>query len=121
MNVRRVLGVVPLIVAAIPVAALARDCNEVKAEIDSKIKAKGVMHYVLQIVNAPDVKEGQIVGNCDIGAKRIVYFKESSSKNLIQPRSTSPKQPQPLSPPPATPIGTEASRTEPVVNFRATR
>ena len=74
MNVRRFLGVVPLIVAVIPVAALARDCDEVKASIDAKIKAKGVMNFVLQIVNGPDVSEGKTVGNCDAGAKRIVYF-----------------------------------------------
>jgi len=90
MNVRRLLGVAPLIVAAIPIAALARDCNEVKAEIDAKIKAKGVMNYVLQIVNGPDVKEGQIVGNCDVGAKRIVYLKSG-----LQSRTPSPKPAQP--------------------------
>src|SRR3954447_23130365 len=98
MNVRRFLGLAPMIIVAIPVAALARDCNDVKAEIDAKIKAKGVMNYGLQIVNGPDVKEGQIVGNCDIGAKRIVYFKEPSGKNPLQPRSTPPKQAEPLSP-----------------------
>ena len=42
MNVRRFLGEGRLIVAAVPVAALARDCNEVKAEIDPKIKAKAM-------------------------------------------------------------------------------
>jgi hypothetical protein len=41
MNARRFIGVATLIVAVIPVAALARDCNEVKAEIDAKITAKG--------------------------------------------------------------------------------
>jgi hypothetical protein len=85
MNVRRFLGVVPLIVAAIPVAALARDCDEVKASIDAKIKAKGVMNFVLQIVNGLDVSEGKTVGNCDAGAKRIVYFRQgdpSASKVL---------------------------------------
>ena len=75
MNARRLIWIATLIVAVIPVAAMARDCNEVKAEIDAKIKAKGVMNYVLQIVNGPDVKDGQIVGNCDVGAKRIVYFR----------------------------------------------
>src|SRR5262249_22772973 len=79
MNMCRFLGVVPLIVAAIPVAALARDCNEVKAEIDAKIKAKGVTNYALQIVNGPDVNEGKTVGNCDAGAKRIVYFQQGDS------------------------------------------
>jgi hypothetical protein len=75
MNVRRLLRVAPLIVATIPVAALARDCNEVKAEIDAKIKAKGVTNYALQIVNGTDVNEGKTVGTCDTGAKRIVYFR----------------------------------------------
>ena len=79
MNVRRLLGVAPLIIAAIPVATLARDCNEVKAEIDAKIKAKGVTNYVLQIVNGPDVKEGQIVGNCEVGTKKIVYLQLGNS------------------------------------------
>jgi hypothetical protein len=85
MYVCRFLVVAPLIVAAIPVAALARDCNEVKTEIDAKIKAKGVANYALQVVNGPEVKEGQIVGNCDAGEKKIVYFKlgePSASKTL---------------------------------------
>jgi hypothetical protein len=73
MNARRFIGVATLIVAVIPVAALARDCNEVKAEIDAKITAKGVTGFVLEIVDAPSVKEGKIVGTCGGGAKQIVY------------------------------------------------
>ena len=73
MNARRFIGVATLIVAVIPVAALARDCNEVKAEIDAKITAKGVTDYVLEVVDAPNVKEGKIVGTCGGGAKQIVY------------------------------------------------
>jgi hypothetical protein len=110
MNVRRLVGVAPLIVAAIPIATQARDCNEVKADIDTKIKAKGVTSYVLEIVNGPDVKEGQIVGNCDLGAKRIVYIKGSAAKNLLEPRLTSSKEPKIPSSPAATPTTTAASR-----------
>jgi hypothetical protein len=73
MNARRFIGVAPLIIAVIPVAAMARDCNEVKAEIDAKITAKGVTNYVLEVVDAPNVKEGKIVGTCGGGAKQIVY------------------------------------------------
>jgi hypothetical protein len=86
MNVRRLLRVAPLIVAAVPVAALARDCNEVKAEIDAKIKEKGVSNYALQIVNGADVNEGKTVGSCDAGAKRIVYFRSGdpiASSSLV--------------------------------------
>ena len=100
MKVGHFLGVVPLIVAAIPVAALAKDCSEVKAEIDSKIKAKGVANYVLQIVSGPDVKDGKIVGNCDGGAKRIVYLKGPVHQNALEAHSTIEKQAQPLSTPP---------------------
>jgi uncharacterized protein DUF1161 len=110
MNVRPFLAVAPLIVAAIPISALAKDCNEVKAEVDAKIKAKGVVNYVLRIVKGPDAKEGQIVGNCDVGAKKIVYFRESSGKSAIKLPAPSPKPTEPVSAPPATPVGTEASR-----------
>ena len=54
MNARRFIGIAPLIVAAIPAAALARDCNEVKAAIDAKITAKGVADYVLEVVDTPE-------------------------------------------------------------------
>jgi hypothetical protein len=96
MNVRRLLGVAPLIVAAIPAVVLAKDCNEVKAEIDAKIKAKGVTNYELQIVNGPDVNEGHTVGNCETGAKRIVYFRlgePSASKVLATEKAQKNKVP----------------------------
>jgi Protein of unknown function (DUF1161) len=104
MNVRRFLRLVPLIIATIPGYALARDCDEVKVEIDAKIKAKGVTNYVLQIVSDPDVKEGKIVGNCGQGANKIVYL-----KNALPSRTSSPKSPEPLLPAPTT-AGTEANR-----------
>ena len=72
MNARRFIGVATLIVAVIPVTALARDCNEVKAEIDAKITARGVTGYFLQVVDTPNAKEGKIVGTCGGGAKQIV-------------------------------------------------
>ena len=57
-----------------PVAASARDCNEIKAEIGAKITAKGVADYILEVVDTPNVKEGKkIVGTCGGGAKQIVY------------------------------------------------
>ena len=101
MQTRRLLWVTTLIVAAIPAAALAKDCNEVKAEIDAKIKAKGVVNYALEIVNAPDAKEGQVVGNCHLGAKKVVYFKGPAAKNALEPRFTSAKQAEPPSSSPA--------------------
>jgi hypothetical protein len=75
MNSRRFVGIATLILAVIPAIAFARDCNEVKAEIDAKITAKGVTGYVFEIVDAPNVKDGKIVGSCGGGVKQIVYRK----------------------------------------------
>jgi hypothetical protein len=70
------------IAAAIAAAALStsvyaqkRSCEDLKAEIQGKLEAKGVKNYVLEIVAAGDAKDsaGKVVGSCDGGAKRIVY------------------------------------------------
>jgi hypothetical protein len=83
MNARRIFAIAPLLVAAVPVVALAKDCNEIKTEVDAKITAKGVTNYLLEIVDAPQVTEGKIVGTCAGGAKKIVYRR----KNPLDPKS----------------------------------
>lgn len=61
-----------LVLAATPALAK-KDCNELKSEIEAKIKAKGVKAFTLEVVAADAAKEGKVVGSCDGGAKRIVY------------------------------------------------
>lgn len=54
--------------------ALARkDCDELKSEIDAKIKANGVQAYTLEIVPQDQATDGKVVGTCDGGTKKIVY------------------------------------------------
>jgi hypothetical protein len=48
-------------------------CEELKAEIDAKIQAKGVKTYTLEIVPTEQVKDGTVVGSCDGGTKKIIY------------------------------------------------
>jgi hypothetical protein len=56
-----------------------KDCNELKTEIEAKIKKKGVDKFTLDIVEADKQAEdkgkadGKVVGTCDGGAKKIVY------------------------------------------------
>jgi hypothetical protein len=61
-----------LLMIATPVFAK-KACEELKAEIDAKIQAKGVNAYTLEIVPNEEVKGGKVVGNCDGGTKKIVY------------------------------------------------
>jgi acyl-CoA thioester hydrolase len=62
-------------VATPALAQQRKGCAELKADIEAKIKANGVPAYTLEIVPADRVKDGdgQVVGSCDGGTKKIVY------------------------------------------------
>jgi len=61
-----------LVLAATP--ALARkSCEELKSEIEAKLKAKGVKAWTIDIVAKDEQKEGRVVGTCDGGTKKLVY------------------------------------------------
>ena len=68
--------IVAMLVLGISGTAWAQErkpCEELKAEIEAKLKANGVEKYTLDIVVAEEVKDGKVVGSCDAGTKRIVY------------------------------------------------
>jgi hypothetical protein len=69
-----------LIVAALVVAgfsgsafAQAKSCDELKGEIDAKIKKNGVEKFTLDIVDKDAQADGKVVGTCGGGTKKIVY------------------------------------------------
>jgi hypothetical protein len=72
---------VKLIVAAVvtglalsgPALAQRKDCNELKGEIDAKIKKNGVEKFTLDILDKDAQADGKVVGTCDGGTKKIVY------------------------------------------------
>jgi hypothetical protein len=69
-----------LIAAALFIGASAfaqiKSCEELKTEIDGKLKAKNVTEYTLEIVPAGEVKDQRVVGSCEGGKKKITYTKE---------------------------------------------
>jgi hypothetical protein len=60
-----------------------KSCEELKAEIDAKLKAKGVKGYTLDILPADQVKDQKIVGSCEGGTKKISYSRDKEN-NLKQ-------------------------------------
>ena len=56
-----------------PAFAQRKSCEELKAEIEAKLEAKGVKNYTLKIVAPEEVKDETVVGSCDGGTKRIAY------------------------------------------------
>ena len=58
---------VVLALAVTPALAQRKECNELKDEIDAKIKKNGVKEFSLTIVGMDDKEDGKVVGTCDGG------------------------------------------------------
>ena len=67
--------VASLLLAASPAFA-AKPCEELKGEIEAKLKEKGVKAYTLEIVSKENVKDAKVVGSCDGGTKKIIYKRQ---------------------------------------------
>jgi len=57
-----------------------KPCEELKGEIEEKLKAKGVTNYSLEIVPADQIKDQKVVGSCDGGKMKITYSKEKEKE-----------------------------------------
>lgn len=55
-------------------AQAAGNCDQIKAQIDTKVRASGVSQFSLSVVDAEAPAVGKVVGSCDRGSKKIVYL-----------------------------------------------
>jgi hypothetical protein len=62
-----------LVLTTGPALAQAKDCEELKSQIEAKIKANGVTEYTLTIVDKDAPDDGKVVGTCGGGTKKILY------------------------------------------------
>jgi hypothetical protein len=70
---KTVVAVVASLLIASPVFAQVKPCEELKSEIDAKIKKNGVKEFTLTIVEKDAPEDGKVVGTCEGGTKKIVY------------------------------------------------
>ncbi|HEY6240355.1 MAG TPA: DUF1161 domain-containing protein [Burkholderiales bacterium] len=70
---KSLFAVIALLVIASPTLAQVKPCEELKAEIEAKIKNNGVTVFTLTIVDKDQAGDGKVVGTCDGGTKKIVY------------------------------------------------
>lgn len=67
-----------LVAAALPAlaasAAGAVTCEELREQIEHKIRAAGVAQLLVSVVDAAASAAGRVVGSCDRGARKIVYM-----------------------------------------------
>ena len=74
------IALIALMLIAAPALAQRKDCEELKSEIEAKIKANyekagAKPVFTLEIVPNDVQKDGQVVGTCDGGTKKIIYTK----------------------------------------------
>jgi hypothetical protein len=70
---KSLIAVIASLLLASPVLAQVKPCEELKSEIDAKIKKNGVKEFTLTIVEKDAPEDGKVVGTCDGGTKKIVY------------------------------------------------
>jgi hypothetical protein len=64
----------------VPLFAQIKPCEELKGEIEGKLKEKGITGFSLEIVPADQVKDQKVVGSCGGGKNKIVYAKDAAKK-----------------------------------------
>jgi len=57
-----------------------KSCDELKAEIQAKLDAKGLTGYSLTIMTREDVKGHNIVGSCEGNTKKIALNRSRHSQ-----------------------------------------
>lgn len=72
MIVRLLVAMLVLGLSA-PVFAQRKACEELKSEIDAKIRKNGIENFTLDIVDKDAQAEGKVVGTCEGQTKKIVY------------------------------------------------
>jgi hypothetical protein len=75
-------------------ASGAEDCEALRTRIEAKIAAAGVLRFAVVTVDVAAPVEGQVVGNCELGSKKIVYLRERGPES-----EASPSRPRPRSAP----------------------
>ena len=66
-------------VAADAAHAQAASCESLRAQIDAKVRASGASGYTLAIVPADAKASGRVIGQCELGSKKIVYATGAAS------------------------------------------
>jgi hypothetical protein len=81
MKIMRLVIMGAALLLCAPLFAQVKPCEELKSEIDTKLKDKGVTNYTLEIVPADQIKDQKVVGSCDGGKNKITYTKDTAAKN----------------------------------------
>ncbi len=89
---RRWPGLAGMLLAASAAQGAGADCEALRAAIQARIRAHGVADAVVAIEDAGATPRGKVVGQCELGTKRLVQLaappaRPASSAASAPPRS----------------------------------
>ena len=70
---KSLIAIVASVLIASPALAQVKPCEELKGEIDTKIKNNGVAAFTTTIMDKDAAEDGKVVGTGEGGSKKIVY------------------------------------------------
>lgn len=68
-------------------AHAAEDCEALRTRIEQKSAASGVARFTVTVVDANASADGQVVGSCELGTKKVVYLKDAGAAPAPAPAS----------------------------------
>ena len=98
-NRRFLLGLACLACLASAPAAASPTCDDLRQQIEAKIRARGVSQPVVRVIDAGAKPGGQIVGSCERGARRIVYQGGGAAEGPATAAPAAPAAPAAAVPP----------------------
>jgi Protein of unknown function (DUF1161) len=84
------IAIAASLLIASPALAQVKPCEELKGEIDTKIKNNGVPAFTTTIVDKDAADDGKVVGTCDGGTKKIVYKRGEAAAPAAAPAPAAP-------------------------------
>jgi hypothetical protein len=63
-------------------ASYADNCDDLRGQIESKIKAAGVTNFTVTVVDVSASAPGKVVGSCSKGANKIIYLQMPAQSSI---------------------------------------
>jgi hypothetical protein len=71
-------------------------CEELRPQVEAKIRARGVTQFSIAVVDAAAPSVGQVVGSCDRGAKKLLYTSVGPKASAPTAAAKADKKPAPV-------------------------
>lgn len=100
----RAVAASALLLAQLHGAAVAQavSCERLRAEVEAKIRGNGVTEFAVAVVAAASQVQGQTVGTCERGTRKLVYVKGGAAgadkgppSPAAAPDAAAPARPKP--------------------------